>query len=112
MIQLSPYAVLQAVVNDEASPLESPDGHVFTYRTIEAASVLAAYGDGNQANNATVCAYGLLSWSEADRNAFLDKYEVPGAVYQQLRSPAEWPFKPAEPVVMPPMPNNPAIGQE
>lgn len=93
MKQLSPYTVLQSIVDDEAAKLDSETvtDHVFSDRFVEAATVLSAYGDQNQSRNAILCAYGLSSWSEEDRADFLSQYELPSRVYQELSSPSEWP---------------------
>lgn len=94
MISLSPYTVLQAVVNDEAATLtdETAIEHTFSDRFVEAATVLSSYGDQNQTNNAIMCAFGLLSWPAEKRQSFLESYDVPGRVVSYLSNPPAWPW--------------------
>lgn len=92
MKPLSPYAVLQSIVDDELTELtaETIGQHVFTERFVEAATVLSSYGDQHQQSNAKYCAYGLASWSNEKRQEFLNAFEVPGRVFEYLSNLPAW----------------------
>ena len=91
MRQLSPYAVMQAKLDADVAAIEDKDDHAFDRFFVEAATVLAAYGDSQQDKFATYAARGLLSWSDEDRDAYLQQVDVPGRVFQQMANPDPWP---------------------
>ena len=101
MQQLSPYAVMQSKLDADVAVIEHKEDHLFDRFFVEAATVLAAYGDSQQSKFAMYCARGLLSWSEDDRTAYLDQYDVPGRVFQQMANPDPWPGVATEPAETP-----------
>lgn len=90
MLQISPYTPLQAVIDAEASTPEPPES--FSALFLLAATVMAAYGDSNQSENATLCAFAIRSLSDSDRDKFMSTYEVPATVWQMVmaRESPEW----------------------
>lgn len=90
MLQISPYTPLQAVIDAEANAPEPPES--FSELFLQASTVMAAYGDSNQAKNATLCAFALRSLSDSDRDDFMSTYEVPATVWQMVmaRESPEW----------------------
>lgn len=92
MKQLSPYEVMQTEVNRIAQAVTDPATADFGAFFLGATSVLASYGDQNQAMNATLCAYAINALDEHSRSAFTDSVELTGRVYQQIASPDPWPF--------------------
>ena len=95
MKQLSPYEVLQSEVDRIAAEVTEPSAFQFSDFFVRATIVLAAYGDTNQARNATMCGYALRSMDDEDREAFLATVDTPSRVYQQMAAPDDWPIKPA-----------------
>lgn len=98
MKQLSPYEVMQAEVNRIAQSVTEPATADFGAFFVGATAVLSAYGDHNQARNATLCAYALRSMSEQQRGAFVQSVELNGRVYQQIANPDPWPFAQERPI--------------
>lgn len=97
---VSPYGVLQDKVKEDFNAIDDPENHTFSEFFVNATNVLAAYGDSHQDTMANLCARGLLSWSQADRDAYLAASEVPGRVYQLMAAPGDWPvFAEPAPVV-------------
>lgn len=91
MLQISPYTPLQSVIDAEANTAEAPEA--FTPLFLQAATVMAAYGDGQQARNATLCAFALRSLPKEERDDFMASYEVPATVWQMVtaRKAPDWP---------------------
>lgn len=91
MLQISPYTPLQAIIDAEANTAEAPES--FTHLFLQAATVMAAYGDSQQARNATLCAFALRSLPKEDRDGFMASYEVPATVWQMVtaRTAPDWP---------------------
>lgn len=85
------YTVMQDYITSTYTEIETPSEHVFDESFIKMTAVLADYGDDKQDVMACLCAKGLLSWTEQDREAFLDEYEIPSRVMRQLSNPSEWP---------------------
>lgn len=94
MQQISPYTALQNEVDRVASVITDPTSVTFDRFFIEATAVLSGYGDQRQAQNSTLCAYGLRSLSDNDRRDFIQQYEMPGRVLMNLTELPEWPYKP------------------
>lgn len=95
MKQLSPYEVLQSEVDRIAAEVTEPETFQFSDFFVCATIVLAAYGDTNQARNATMCGYALRSMEDEDREEFLATVDTPSRVYQQMTAPDDWPIKPS-----------------
>lgn len=92
MKQLSPYEVMQSEVNRIAKTVTDPETADFGHFFIDATAVLSAYGDQNQARNATLCAYALNAMSGEDRASYMESIDLHGRVYQQQVNPDPWPY--------------------